>query len=81
MHSQNINPNINSAAKPVKFFKNKDAAYEAAIRNKITLPSKTSSIITLRYLQDVVLGTEFSLLNKDTKIVNCATPPKKEILI
>jgi hypothetical protein len=81
MHSQNINPNINSAARPAKFFKNKDAAYEAAIRNKITLPSKTSSIITLRYLQDVFLGIEYSLLNKDTKVVNCATPPKKEILI
>ena len=51
MHSQNLNANPNSAAnKPVKFFKNKDAAYEAAIRNKITLPSKTSSIVTLRYL-------------------------------
>ena len=78
---QNLNANPNTGSKPVKFFKNKDAAYEAAIRNKITLPSKTSSIITLRYLQDVFLGTEYSLLNKDTKVVNCATPPKKEILI
>jgi hypothetical protein len=50
MHAQNSNPNPNSAAKPAKFFKNKDAAYEAAIRNKITLPSKTSSLVTLRYL-------------------------------
>ena len=81
MHMQNPSPNINSGSKPAKFFKNKDAAYEAAIRNKITLPAKTSSIITLRYLQDVFLGTEYSLLNKDTKVVNCATPPKKEILI
>ena len=79
MNSQNINPNINSAARPAKFFKNKDAAYEAAIRNKITLPSKTSSIITLRYLQDVFLGIEYSLLNKDSKVVNCAGNCKTDL--
>lgn len=55
--------------------------YEAMTRNRWYLPSRKSSIVTVKYLDAVRKGNLWCPKYSDIKTLPCPTPPKKEKLI
>ena len=64
-----------------KYIQNKDDLYEACLRNDWYLPSRKSSMITEKYMTNVLIGKTWCLRYSEMKPKACPRPPPKSVLV